>query len=173
MCCCSFVCLVDLVTVIFFSVHAATSVLIDAQALLPAESFPPWAVELLRGYLEKSGDPLMSHTPVWFKSMVFSELAFQVPFFIVAVFAMLARKEWIRIPCIIYGAHTVTTMIPILYSLISPALEGPVEYDLPYLMQNYVPFAVMPAVIMIRWCFGGKPFGGRSKSSYRRGQKLD
>ena len=47
--------------------------------------------------------------------MVWAELCLQLPFFFVAVKALYDRDEAaFRIPFVIYGAHTATTMIPIL-----------------------------------------------------------
>ena len=54
----------------------------------------------------------MSTMPPWFKGIVYVEVFLQVPFFLAAIVAWLRRSNWIRIPTIIYGAHTATTLVP-------------------------------------------------------------
>mgnify|MGYP001807751059 CR=1 FL=1 len=53
----------------------------------------------------------MSTNPLWFVSLVWCETALQLPFFFVAAYAFIKRANWIRVPCIIYGAHVATTMV--------------------------------------------------------------
>lgn len=106
----------------------------------------------------------VKYTPLWFQSMVACELLVQVPFFFLAIAAFIQRKEWIRIPCIIYSAHVSTTLVVILAEFIVPAINRNVEYDLKGLLQVYIPFLLLPLVIGVRWSFGGRPFGGRSRN---------
>lgn len=42
-------------------------------------------------YFETYKDPLMMGLPVWFKSLVYSELLLQLPFFFVASYAFLGE----------------------------------------------------------------------------------
>ena len=58
--------------------------------------------------------------------MVWAELCLQLPFFFVAVKALYDRDEAaFRIPFVIYGAHTATTMIPILGEICGSAAAPP------------------------------------------------
>ena len=61
--------------------------------------------------------PQMMGLPTWFKSLVYSELALQLPFFLVATYALLARRNWLRAPAMLYGAFVTATMLPILAEL--------------------------------------------------------
>ena len=56
----------------------------------------------------------MATPPLWLKALICCELTFQLPFFFYAVWALLSKSESIRFPGLIYGAHTATTMVPVL-----------------------------------------------------------
>ena len=93
----------DAIFIAFFALHIPITLVIDAQVILPPQYYPNWCRELLNMWVEMSGDTLMMQHPLWFKSLVLSELLFQLPFFFVAVFAFTYKEDWIRIPSILYG----------------------------------------------------------------------
>eukprot|EP00192_Tetraselmis_astigmatica_P023503 CAMPEP_0117684652 /NCGR_PEP_ID=MMETSP0804-20121206/21234_1 /TAXON_ID=1074897 /ORGANISM="Tetraselmis astigmatica, Strain CCMP880" /LENGTH=66 /DNA_ID=CAMNT_0005495699 /DNA_START=475 /DNA_END=672 /DNA_ORIENTATION=+ len=65
--------------------------------------YPSWATALLDGFITDYGDPLMGEKPTWFRALVAVECALQLPFFFVAVFAYIMKRNWIRVPMIVYG----------------------------------------------------------------------
>merc|ERR1712224_203600 len=71
----------DLFFVFYFITHVPTSVLVDAQCVLPPENFPQAARDALAYHLETFKDPLMGTCPAWLRSIIWCELALQVPFF--------------------------------------------------------------------------------------------
>lgn len=90
--------------------------------------------------------------PVWFKSVLWGELVLQLPFFFVAVYAWCTKSDWIRLPAIAYGAHTATTLVPILGDFLFNT--GPeVLFTQPsqrYLLAGiYFPYLLMP--VLIAW----------------------
>ena len=85
------------------------------------------------------------------------EALFQLPFFFVAVYALVFRKSWIRAPLIAYGAHVSTTVIPILTEFMESA-----ELDLNQkltLFGFYGPFLIVPLTLMIHMCVNDNLFG--------------
>lgn len=61
-------------------------------------------------------------------------------------------------------------MIPILASLVIPAIEGPVDYDFSFLFTVYGIFALIPLIIGIRWFHGGRPFSNERSYAPIQGQ---
>lgn len=47
----------------------------------------------------------------WFKSFVWTEVTVQLAFFFVGAYAFITRKNWVRIPAIIYGTFVVASMV--------------------------------------------------------------
>lgn len=110
---------------VFFASHIPITLMIDCQALLPEALYPQTLRNLLDLYANFVQDPLMTRPTFagpWFQSFVIGELLFQLPFFITAVRMMRCEKQtwpdWFRTACLIYGAHTATTLIPILAIII-------------------------------------------------------
>jgi len=102
---------------IFFGTHIPISFCIDLQALLPSFLFPQFLQDLFQWYVSTFKDPLVSCGEVWFLSITGCESIFQIPFFFVAVYALLNPTKidgrgWFRSACLIYGAHVTTTLVP-------------------------------------------------------------
>lgn len=103
----------------FFASHIPATICIDLQALFP-EIFPKALKDLLLWYTELFNDDLMrAPHATWFRAIVAGELFFQLPFFFIAVHVLLhcdkySGTGWFRSMCTVYGAHTSTTLLPIL-----------------------------------------------------------
>jgi fructose-specific phosphotransferase system IIC component len=104
----------------------------------------------------------------WFKALVYSEVFLQLPFFFVGAYAFLARKNWIRIPAIIYGSFVVATMVPILAAL--GAHEAP-GYAATPLVAFYLPYLLIPAALVGVMAANERPFAAaRDGAAGRRGK---
>jgi len=83
---------------------------------------------------------------VFFSCFVVCELLFQLPFFVVATYALLTTKisgsGWFRSACMIYGAHTSTTLVPILASIVTGA-ETTLNQKA-VLCSFYLPYLIFP-----------------------------
>lgn len=156
---------------LFFSSHIPITFLIDGQALLPSYLYPSLARSALKFYTDTFQDPLMtSPHPVWFRSMVACEMLFQVPFFFAACHALYSYdatknsvdgKGWFRSACIAYGAHTSTTLIPILAQiLVDESLD---LQQKGVLFGFYLPYLVFPAWLLIIGLCNENVFGDDSQ----------
>ncbi|MBZ3884567.1 Transmembrane protein 97 [Sciurus carolinensis] len=149
----------DLLLGLYFLSHIPITLFFDLQVVLPREFY--WAKfrNLLSWYAKEFKDPLMQSTPVWFKSFVFCELLFQLPFFPVATYAFFRGNcKWIRMPAIIYSVHTLTTLIPILSTFLfgdfSKASgfkgQGPETFhERITLVAIYAPYFVFPLILLL------------------------
>ena len=121
----------------------------------------------------------MSHPPQpWFSSLISLEVFFQLPFFFVAVYALLqqqskSREEnnknalirgdgLFRSLCMIYGSSTATTLVPILASLLTD--HGTTVGEKGVLLGFYLPYLIFPLwLVVIAVCeenvFGAKEAG--------------
>lgn len=142
-----------LVFLIFFASHILATLLIDVQAIVPQAWVPTSLRDLLLWYASSLGDPLMSAPEKlpWFQSLVCLELMFQLPFFVWAVFELSSDKRQVysdafRCSCIAYGAHTSTTMAPILTTIITSSTNTFSEKLV--LLGVYGPYLIVPFTIM-------------------------
>jgi hypothetical protein len=61
----------------------------------------------------------MAHPPRWFVAFCFCEVSMQLLFFPFAAWAILKGRNLIRIPLIIYCTHVATTLVAILFDLLT------------------------------------------------------
>jgi EXPERA (EXPanded EBP superfamily) len=150
----------------FFASHIVFTLIVDVQAILPPSWVPDPLQSLLAFYAATFNDPLMQWpTPMWFRSVVVCEMAFQLPFFFVACH-QIAREPnpsssssskglqyypgWFRNACVAYGAHTATTLVPILTTLVSSPTNSPSEKVV--LVSLYAPYLILPLGILYLAC---------------------
>ena len=118
---------------------------------------------MLDWHIANNRDRLVKENPVWFVSLVWFELCFQLPFFFIAIHAYLNRSKWIRIPLIVYGVHTATTLIPILGEIVF--VLGNIKLAL-----IYCPYFILPLILAIKNCLYEDPFP-RSKRAAKSNKR--
>lgn len=82
--------------------------------------------------------------------IVWVEVLLQVPYFFAALAAWRARAPWIRIPTIVYGSHTATTLVPILAHFLADTRLSTTERA--RLVAIYAPYLLMPLLMLWRAC---------------------
>uniref|UniRef100_A0A9L0JV05 Sigma intracellular receptor 2 n=1 Tax=Equus asinus TaxID=9793 RepID=A0A9L0JV05_EQUAS len=144
---------------LYFLSHVPITLFLDLQALLPRELYPLELRNLMEWYAKEFKDPLLQDPPMWFKSFLFCELVFQLPFFPFAAYAFFKGGcKWIRIPAIIYSVHTMTTLIPILSTFLFEDFskasgfkaQGPKTFhERLTLLSVYAPYFLIPLMILL------------------------
>ncbi|XP_023615271.1 sigma intracellular receptor 2 isoform X2 [Myotis lucifugus] len=114
---------------------------------------------LLTWYAKEFKDPLLQDPPMWFKSFLFCELVFQLPFFPIATYAFFKGGcKWIRTAAIVYSAHTMTTLIPILCTFLLEDFskasgfkgQGPKTLrERLTLVSVYAPYFLIPLMLLL------------------------
>ncbi|KAL7566171.1 hypothetical protein ACA910_011246 [Epithemia clementina (nom. ined.)] len=140
----------------FFASHILATVVIDSQAVLPDAWIPQGLQNLLKWYATSFNDPLMGNAKnlLWFQSLVWLELLFQLPFFVWACSILLAQKttaeetypERFRYACIAYGGHASTSMVPILVALATN--EGATVTERITILSVYIPYLIFPIILL-------------------------
>ena len=149
------------VVLVFLGTHIPATLMMDSQALLPPAVVPGFMRQLLDFHVRTNSDPLMADPPAWFKSFILFELMFQLPFFFIGFKAFYERRNWIRMPGVVYGAHTATTLIPILAVILHPATAFPDEAARWRLFFIYLPYLLVPASMAYALGVDDKPFGAK------------
>ena len=147
---------------VYFITHIPITLLIDLQALL-GDHYPPVLQNIYLWYTTSYNDVLMTEKPIWLRSFITAELLFQLPFFFIAVYGFWMKKIWIRTPSIIYGAHTTTTVIPILSEIIFSTKNTLQEKYI--LFGFYFPYFFVPFLLMVIMSLEQNPFETKKKKS--------
>ena len=105
-------------------------------------------------WVAEEGDFLVGRNPTWFKSFIWAEVLLQVPACLVLAYGWAAEREWVRMPSIMYSVHVLTTMIPILTTLI---VEGAGANPPPSTMclRMYSVWVALPLLVLSRCLFSG------------------
>ncbi|PNH02925.1 Transmembrane protein 97 [Tetrabaena socialis] len=158
----------DAVFLAYFIIHIPTTIIVDSQSIVPAQYFPVWAKELLQWHIKTNEDHLVSTNPVWFVSLVTCETLLQLPFFFVVAYGFIRRANWIRVPCIIYGTHVATTMVPILADILFGPDSGPKRLTLFWI---YFPYLLVPLLLVLRMALVDKPFAAAAGRRSGKGKR--
>jgi hypothetical protein len=140
---------------VFFISHIFATVLLDGQAS-PFFSipYPQFLVDFLSWYSQTLNDPLFSgggNYDVWFQSFIGAELIIQLPYFFVAITYMLTVQmasfpEWFRIFSMVYVAQVVTSMIPILGTIVFNPMATLSQRCI--LSSIYLPYLIIPLSLL-------------------------
>jgi len=152
--------LFKLLLIIFFVSHIPITLFLDGQGLF-GDYYPKVFKDFNEYYFSTYKDFLIENPPVWLKTLFLAEIFFQLPFFFIVTYCLIMEKNWIRIPAIVYGSHTVTTILPIWGEFICSSKLNITEKLT--LIGFYFPYLVIPLTLMIYMCFVKVPFTSKEK----------
>jgi hypothetical protein len=150
------------VFLIYFITHIPITLCVDLQVLF-GQYYPKQLVDLNDWYLAAYNDTLIRDKPLWLQSFIWAELFLQMPFFFAATYGLLFRKNWIRIPSILYGSHVATTVLPILVETLLGNKNSTQEKLT--LFGFYAPYLFIPLLLALYMSFNSTPFSKKNKSS--------
>ena len=143
------------------AVHGRVSAdLIDMEQVLVADPAvyglpgavwtPRWPPELCVRAVHWWGglaDKLVLARPVWFQVAIWLEVFVQAPFYVLAIFAFVRRRNWIRIPAIIYS----TVLLTIMPIVLTEQYIGEHATERPLLVTLvYSAYVLVPTLLLVR-----------------------
>ena len=153
----------DLAILAFFLVNILfITYIVDIEQLIIADpyhfTYPIWPPALFVNAIHWWGntfDPLLMARPVWWKMTIWIDNLFFGPFYVVAIYAFIKGKNWIRTPSIIYAAMLLTNVIIIL----GEELAGPhASPHFPVVLLANLPWLFFPLYIFYRMGRSATPF---------------
>jgi EXPERA (EXPanded EBP superfamily) len=153
----------DIAILVFFVINILfiTYIVDIEQLIIPDPSHfsyplwpPPTAVDLIHWW-GRTFDPVLLARPAWWKVTIWIDSLFFGPFYIVAIYAYVTGKDWIRIPSIIYGSTLITIVLIILGEEIYGIHATP---HLPIVLMANLPWLLFPIYIIYRMWRSEHPF---------------
>ncbi|XP_013091072.2 sigma intracellular receptor 2-like isoform X2 [Biomphalaria glabrata] len=132
-------------------------------------------IDLKTWYCREYRDSMMASPPSWFKSLIICEVI-QFPFFFFGVYGFFKGAKqcrWLRWPCVVYGVHVATTLVPIIGYVL---LEDFSKATLPSprnmterltLLGFYSPYLVIPILIALDALFSSAYTDYRAASNQK------
>lgn len=161
---------IDVAIIAFFLVNLLfITYVVDLEQLVIANpahfTYPLWppppAVDLIHSY-GRTFDPLLLARPAWWKMTIWIDDLFYGPFYVVAIYAFVKGKNWIRIPSVFYAGMLFATVVIILGE----------EKAGPYASPNFavvllanLPWLLFPLIIAARMFRSTAPFSGTSSAT--------
>jgi len=154
---------IDIVLVGFFLVNLLfVSYLIDIEQIVIADpahfTYPIWPPRPVVDAVHWWGnnfDPLLMARPVFFKVTIWLDNLLYGPFYVVAIYAYIKGKEWIRLPSIIYAVSMLSGVIIILSE------EAFGQYHTAHLalvVAANASWVIVPLIILLRCGLSAHPF---------------
>jgi hypothetical protein len=113
----------DIACIVFFLVNFFfITYIVDLEQLVIADphhfEYPAWPPRALVDMVHHYGDtfdPLQNARPVWWKATIWIDAVLFGPFYAVALYAWTKRKDWIRLPAIIWSSVMMTNVTIIMF----------------------------------------------------------
>jgi hypothetical protein len=161
---------IDIVLVAFFLINLLfVSYLIDIEQIIIADprhfTYPLWPPAPVVDAIHWWGnnyDPLLMARPVFFKVTIWLDNLLYGPFYLIAIYAYVKGKTWIRLPSIIYAVSMISGVIMILSE------EAFGQYHTSHLALVVVANAswiIFPLIILFRMGHNEHPFTRRRASA--------
>lgn len=153
----------DIAIIVFFLVNLLfITYVVDLEQLVIADpahfSYPIWpppvAVDAIHWW-GRTFDPDLIAREAWWKMTIWIDNLLFGPFYVVAIYAYLKGKEWIRIPSIIYSSMLLTNVLIILGEEYAGAHASP---HFPIVLLANLPWLVFPLYIIYRMWRHEHPF---------------
>lgn len=153
----------DIVLLSFFWINILfITYLIDLEQLVISDvnnfEYPLWPpafiVDLVHWWGNNFDPALMAREP-WWRATIWIDQLFFGPFYIVAIYAFMKGKEWIRIPSIVYASMLLTNVIIILWEEV---LGEHASDSLGTVFFANAAWVIMPILIIYRFRNNPHPF---------------
>ena len=153
----------DIILVAFFLVNLLfVSYLIDIEQIVIANpahfTYPIWPPRVVVDAIHwwgKNFDPLLMARPVFFKVTIWTDNLLYGPFYLVAIYAYIKGKEWIRLPSIIYAVAMIEGVVMILSE---EAFGQDATPHLPVVIAANASWIIFPLIILVRFWRSEHPF---------------
>mmetsp|Transcript_10598 Transcript_10598/g.27763 ORF Transcript_10598/g.27763 Transcript_10598/m.27763 type:complete len:454 (-) Transcript_10598:259-1620(-) len=119
---------------------------------LDATIWPPTFMKELFWWWVNTIDPLLLNNPLWYQILCGYSPLVHAPFHLVAVYAIIKQKQWIRPVALWWSGILAGTMVPIILSAVLPGVD---QSPHPYLfLAGYGSYLVMPVLTFFRFACG-------------------
>ncbi|MBN1799535.1 MAG: DUF2781 domain-containing protein [Spirochaetales bacterium] len=158
----------DVVILVFFFINIlCITYIVDFEQIANPEpvvpgnspsSYPLWPPSALVNLVHWWGnnfDPVLLARPAWWKATIWIDALLFGPFYLIAIYAFIKGKEWIRLPSIIYSSVLWTNVTIILSEEIWGSHASP---QLGIVLLANAPWFIFPVFIIARMWKTDHPF---------------
>ncbi|WP_376796971.1 EXPERA domain-containing protein [Thermogemmatispora sp.] len=153
----------DWILIAFFAINLLfVTYLIDIEQIIIPDpwhfSYPLWPPRPMIDLIHWWGqhfDPLLMARPVFFKVTIWLDDLLYGPFYLVAIYAYVKGREWIRLPSIIYAVAMIEGVVMILSEEAFGLYRSP---QLALVVAANASWIIFPLLILLRMGLSEHPF---------------
>lgn len=153
----------DIAILAFFVVNLLfVTYIIDVEQNVIADpyyfEYPVWPLPFMVDIIHWWGnnfDPVLMARPMWWRMTIWIDSLFFGPFYMIAIYAYIKGREWIRIPSIIYASVMLTNVTIILGEEIGGPYASP---QLGWVLLANASWVIFPLFIIYRMWSEEHPF---------------
>lgn len=154
---------IDIALIIFFIINFFfITYMIDVEQLVIADPtnfqypvWPPrWLIDLVHWY-GKNFDPVLMARPAWWRATIWIDSLFFGPYYLVAIYAFIKGKNWIRFGSIIWASVMLTNVSIILFEEINGTHASP---ELVRVLLANAAWVIFPVIVLFRMWKSVHPF---------------
>lgn len=153
----------DLLIVAFFVINLLfITYMVDLEQLVISDAahftYPVWPPPAVVDIIHQYGlqhDPDLLARAAWWRMTIWIDVLLFGPFYVIAIYAYIRGKAWIRIPSIIYGSMIITNVLIILMEEKFGATPAP---DFTYIFLLNLPWLLIPGYTVYRMWRDVQPF---------------
>ncbi len=154
---------IDFVWIAFFAVNLGfityivdlEQIVIDDPTRFEYPLWPPAPLIDLIHWWGRTYDPVLMARPAWWRATIWLDSLVFGPFYVVAIYAFVKGKDWIRIPAIVWGSMMITVVAVILFEEMLGAHATP---EPAIVLAANAPWALMPLWLIVRMACRPHPF---------------
>lgn len=162
----------DWVFVAFFLINLLfITYVVDIEQLIISNPYhyqqPVWPPASMVHMIHQYGaayDPILMARPQWWKMTIWLDVLFYGPFYVLAIYAFIKGRAWIRIPAIFYSGM----MFADVFIILGEEIAGPhATPHLPLVLGLNLPWLLFPVFLTLRFR-GEHPFAQASEPKSTR-----
>jgi hypothetical protein len=143
---------IDIFLAVVFAVFAVTSVISDLLPTVGVGFSHSSANVIVRGnyWYAHDADPLFMNPPDWMRIVTGLSAFGYMPFYLLLVFALVAGKNWIQLPSVIYATMIVSITGVIVFGVEffgEPALR---THNAVKFLSFNLPYVLVPLLLLVR-----------------------
>jgi hypothetical protein len=128
--------------------------IVDIEQLIVADPaaavqpiWPPAPMLRLIHAYGQAYDPLLIARPQWWKNTIWLDVVFYGPFYVLAIYAFVRGKDWIRIPAVFYSGM----MFADVFIILGEEIAGPhAAPNLALVLALNLPWLLVPLLLTLR-----------------------
>ena len=145
----------DLAFIAFFAVNLGfITYVVDIEQLVirdpdnfSAPRWPPAPLVDLVHWWGRTYDPLLMARPAFWRMTIWIDVLLFGPFYATAIYAFVKRRNWIRVPALVWSGMMLSNVLIILMEEWSGPYATP---NLPFVLAVNLPWLLMPFAMMAR-----------------------